>query len=200
MNDPQNQTPNSQSEPKPLFTHGRTGKVARLPKAVRDRICQLMLDGHTYLQIIEELGDDGKALNEDNLSSWKSGGYLDWRREEKELAEIQTRQENAADVGRATEGTSLCEATRKMLIAQILDALRDTGTTSLQNALAEKPETYVRLLHAVARLSVGAISCERHRLNEASRKASLEKEQARPGDRSISASTVATVEELLRTH
>src|SRR5439155_26806962 len=82
MNNPQD--PNSKdsppaSSPDPKHSHGRTGKVARLPKRARDTINQMMLDGHTYLEIITALGDDGKELNEDNLSTWKSGGYLEFR-------------------------------------------------------------------------------------------------------------------------
>src|SRR2546421_11844157 len=62
-------------------TDRRRGKVARLPKSVRDQINVMIQDGVTYLEIIERLGPDASALNEQNLSSWKSGGYLDWLRE-----------------------------------------------------------------------------------------------------------------------
>src|ERR1051326_6246300 len=174
----------------PKYSHGRTGKVARLPKAIRDKINLMMLDGHTYLQIIAELGDDGKDLNEDNLSTWKSAGFLDFRREEKELADIRVRQEYAADVARETPGVSLCEATSKMMIAQVLDALRDAGPGSLQTALADKPEIYVRLLHAVARLSTGALICERHRVLEEERKAASENLKADPSKLAITSETI----------
>ena len=200
MNDPQ--TPENQTPSRPAstgFTGGRIGKVARLPKSIRDKISQLMLDGRTYLQIIAELGEEGESLTEDNLGTWKSSGYLEYRRDEKEMADMRFRHEYAADLARETEGTSLCEATSKMLLAQILDALRDAGPGSLQSALADKPEIYVRLAHAVARISVGAIACERQRLNEAQRKAQMDKENADPADRSISSETVSTVDELLRT-
>ena len=62
----------------PIPDHRRNGKIAALPKAVRDRINLMMLDGLTYLEIIAELGDVGKGLNEDNLGNWKSGGYTQW--------------------------------------------------------------------------------------------------------------------------
>lgn len=187
-------------EQKPAFTHGRTGKVARLPKPLRDKVSQMMLDGHTYLEIIAALGDDGKHLNEDNLANWKSGGYLEWRREEVELSDVRVRQEYAADLAEATQGTSLCEATSKILLSQILSALREAGATGLQSALAEKPEIYVRLFHAVSRLSTSAIACERHRINEEQRQANLQKEKVDPSDRSITPETLSTVEELLRNH
>src|SRR5437667_9489040 len=83
--------------------HTRTGKVARLSKPVRDKICQMMLDGRVYLEIIAELGEDGKDLNEDNLSTWKSGGYLEWRTEELELLEMRYHQEYANDLARESK-------------------------------------------------------------------------------------------------
>jgi hypothetical protein len=38
---------------KPSHTHTRTGKIARLPKTVRDQINQMMLDGVPFAKIIE---------------------------------------------------------------------------------------------------------------------------------------------------
>ena len=178
----------------------RNGKVARLPKAVRNRLNHMMLDGLTYRQIIEALGEDGQSLNEDNLTTWKTGGYLDWRREEMDLAEIRVRQEYALELARETEGTSLCEATSKMLVAQIMDGLRGAGPNSLQTALADKPEIYVRLLNSVARLSTAAISCEQQRLREEARKASLAKEKSDPADRSITQETLTNIDQMLRNH
>ena len=52
--------------------------VARLRKELRDRINHMMLGGFTYLQIINSLGEEGKDLNEQNLSNWKETGYTQW--------------------------------------------------------------------------------------------------------------------------
>ena len=203
MNDPQNPYPTAAtpSSPPPFKSpYGCIGKVERLPKAVRDRINELMAAGLTYLQIIAELGEDAKDLNEDNLATWKSGGYLKARKEENEVLESRLRQEHAADLARATQGTGLCEATSKMLLGQILDTLNDAGPGSLQTALSEKPELYVRLLHAVARLSGTAVSLERERIKEAERKAQLEDAKSPPEDRSITDQTIGVVSEMLRNH
>lgn len=62
--------------PRPPAT--RNGKVARLPKSVRDQLNTMMQDGVPYLTIIDRLGTYGVGLTENNLSNWKSGGYLDW--------------------------------------------------------------------------------------------------------------------------
>jgi hypothetical protein len=79
--------------PGPTYTHTRTGKIARLPKTVRDQINQMMLDGVPFAKIIENIGEPGKFLNNDNLTSWKKGGYRDW------LLEMQ----HAQDLGATRE-------------------------------------------------------------------------------------------------
>jgi len=48
------------------------GNVARLPKSVRDQINNWMLDGVSYPDIIERLGEQGKHLKPDHLYQWKS--------------------------------------------------------------------------------------------------------------------------------
>src|SRR3954463_4704238 len=60
----------------------RTGKVARLPKHIREIVNQLIEDGCTYLYIIkrlEELGHPG--FFNCNISRWRTGGYQTWLRE-----------------------------------------------------------------------------------------------------------------------
>src|SRR3954468_18578267 len=59
----------------------RTGKIARLPKPVRDHLNAMLQDGVPYQQIMERLGPHGDALNEQNITNWKKGGYQDWLRE-----------------------------------------------------------------------------------------------------------------------
>jgi len=74
------------------------GKVARLPKALRDKINLMIQDGLSYPAIIKSLGDSGKHLTVLNLSRWRRGGYKDWLLEQSWLADIRTRQESAADL------------------------------------------------------------------------------------------------------
>ena len=93
------------AEQKPTKSRRRNGKVARLPKAIRERINQMMADGRVYLHIIAELGEDGKTLNEDSLANWKSGGYAEWLKEQRELEEMRLTQEYAVDLARESEAT-----------------------------------------------------------------------------------------------
>src|SRR5712672_3124763 len=56
----------------------RNGKIARLPKETRDMINRMLDDGIPYHVIIDELGEAGEALNTQNLTNWKQGGYQEW--------------------------------------------------------------------------------------------------------------------------
>ena len=61
----------------------RNGKVARLPKQMRDQINQMLDDNLHYHSIIKSLGDQGKDLETDHIRRWKSGGYRDYLREQR---------------------------------------------------------------------------------------------------------------------
>ncbi|MDB6059686.1 MAG: hypothetical protein JWO95_3530, partial [Verrucomicrobiales bacterium] len=62
--------------------HRRNGKVARLPKGVREQLNELLDDGVEYAEIIKTLGDAGKGLTKHNVSQWARGGYRDWIKEQ----------------------------------------------------------------------------------------------------------------------
>jgi hypothetical protein len=68
----------------------RNGKIAHLPRDLRDRICQCIYDGASLTKLAEALNHmpevksvlanhfEGHPLNKQNLSEWKAGGYRDW--------------------------------------------------------------------------------------------------------------------------
>ena len=69
----------------------RRGKIARLPKNIRDQVNQRLDDGERGAPIVAWLNSlpevqailardfDGKAITEQNLSEWRKGGYRDWQ-------------------------------------------------------------------------------------------------------------------------
>ncbi len=189
MNDPQNPYPYSQPQPPPPAVpnpvttptpNRRNGKVAQLPKAVRDRINEMLLDGLTYAEIISELGDDGKSLNAENISNWYSGGYQEWLKEQRRREDMRIRQELAMDLGRLKNGSDLSQAAFQIAVTQICETLADLDPAVLRKALETDPKNYTRLLNALPNLSEGELKCERHSTDAAERKARIEKEQAAP--------------------
>ena len=70
----------------------RHGKIARLPRRVRDQVNVRLEDGEAGVKIVEWLNAmpevkevlaesfGGRPINEQNLSDWKQGGYEEWLR------------------------------------------------------------------------------------------------------------------------
>jgi hypothetical protein len=68
----------------------RTGKIARLPRAVREQLNRRLRDGEqgkrlvAWLKSLPEVQSvlaaefSGRTLSEQNLSEWKQGGYREW--------------------------------------------------------------------------------------------------------------------------
>src|SRR5260221_1302376 len=103
----------------------------------------MISDGLTYTAIIQALGEDGKGLNEDNVSNWKLGGYKDWVTEQKDLEEMGLWEEYTLELVKQNTGSALNEATIKLATVQIRKALRNIGHSSLEAALEERPDSYM---------------------------------------------------------
>lgn len=75
----------------------RTGKIARLPRAVRQELNRRLqnseqgkklvawLNALPEVQAIVAAEFGGKAIREQNLSEWKQGGYRDWQAQQEAL-------------------------------------------------------------------------------------------------------------------
>ncbi len=170
-------TPPTTTSPEP--SHRRNGLVARLPKAARDRLNHLMLDGLTYKAIIEALGPDGETLTENSLSTWHAGGYQDWLRNQQRIDEYRAKFELALDLVTQKPNTVIQEAGRQIVSAQLCDLLLSFDASHLAATLTEKPELYPRLVNALARICEGEVAVtHRHAQGELLR-AKLATEQAK---------------------
>src|SRR3954453_8512494 len=70
----------------------RTGKIARLPREIRQELNQRLckeetgaslvgwLNGLPEVQAILDAQFNGAPIREQNLSEWRKGGYVDWRK------------------------------------------------------------------------------------------------------------------------
>src|SRR5437867_2935497 len=169
---------------KPTPAHLRNGKVARLPKAFRDQINQMISDGFTYGEIIQELGEAGSGLSEGNVGNWKAGGYQDWLKEQQRLDGMRVRQEFAIDLVRSNDGAQTHQAVSQIAALNLCDLLDDFHPARLKQVLETDPATYTMLLNAYTRLlmvlpklSEAELNCERRRAEAAERKAKCEKEK-----------------------
>jgi hypothetical protein len=119
----------------------RRGKIARLPKEVRDELNQRLQNGEAGTQLIEWLNGlkkvqavlkadfDGRPINDQNLSEWRAGGYSDWERVMELQARAQQLQENSAGLEEAAGGAGISNYYSTLLAVKI---------TELADALLEK--------------------------------------------------------------
>ena len=68
----------------------RTGKIARLPREIRNQLNRRLHDGEPGVQLVTWINSlpevqavlkaefDERSISEQNLSEWKQGGYRDW--------------------------------------------------------------------------------------------------------------------------
>ena len=114
----------------------RNGKIARLPKAIRDELNQRLEDGQMGVRLVEWLNSlpevqqvlteqfDGRAINEVNLTEWKGGGFPDWQARRDMQAHAQELAEEATDLKAALPG-ALAEHLNVVVAARYAQLLNE---------------------------------------------------------------------------
>ena len=122
----------------------RTGKIARLPREIRDQLNQRLLDGQPGQRLLAWLNSlpevqrvlaadfDGRPLSEQNLSQWKAGGYEDWLTRRETLDQSRELTADYRELAAATDG-KLTDHLSTVLTARYAAALAEwdkqtTGT------------------------------------------------------------------------
>jgi len=182
MNDSKDPIPNGQP-PNPFAAMTipeptGNGKVARLRKELRDTINEMMLDGVTYGEIIAALGEEGKHLNEQNLSNWKSGGYTRWLKGRERREDLLAIQEAIIDRALKHGGPDLSKAAIQMAVTKASQLLESLPTEDMKKTMDSN--NFTRLLNALAKLADGEIKCEVHELEAAEREAKRKHDDQAP--------------------
>jgi hypothetical protein len=114
----------------------RTGKISRLPHAVRESLNERLRDGIRSCEIAVWLNSlptvrevlekrmDGSLITEDNVFKWRRGGYLDW-------LEHQRNKEAVASMGAGCR--SIDPAERDGLAGQISFGITARLVTQMRN-------------------------------------------------------------------
>ena len=88
----------------------RLGKIARLPRVIRDQLNIRLQNGEVGRQLVGWLNGlpetaamlqaqfGGRPINEQNLTEWKQGGYEDWLRHQENCMEARLLTENATEL------------------------------------------------------------------------------------------------------
>lgn len=106
----------------------RNGKIARLPREIRDELNQRLDNGEQGVELVAWLNQlpevkealnkqfNGRPINEVNLTEWKNGGYVEWQAQQTTMALAQEFKATAgqwADLG----GAELTECLKNAVAA-----------------------------------------------------------------------------------
>jgi hypothetical protein len=153
------QTP---SEDLLTFQHRGNGKVARLPKPIRDQINQMLLDGLSYAEVIERLGEQGKDLRTDNIGEWKRRGYQDWLLQREWLEQLTSKSSFSTDILAAPETSGLHEAGLRFAAAQMFDQLMRFNAALNTPDSQDTSDKFSRLVNALSRLNRAALAFKKY--------------------------------------
>lgn len=158
----------------------RTGKIAALPLTVREQLNERLRDGEGGPQILPWLNEQAAAalashprwqadttINDNALSNWRNGGYVDWCKDLLKLDMIGRKVDLAARI--AALGGSVNDAAAQIMAGDLLGVLDTAGTTIVGGADdgAEIPEgpdkiglaiAIAKLLDATAKSRVAGVA------------------------------------------
>ncbi len=159
---------------------GRSGKIARLPRSIRDELNQRLDDGGLGVQLVAWLNElpevkevlaayfEGRVITEDNLSEWRRGGFLDWRSQRDALAFIADMRSEGNELGKVTVA-ELAEPLTMALMAHYTAAVNRSNGDDI-----EEPRERVKRLSKSLRDVVRLRRCELARERTQIQRESLE--------------------------
>jgi len=154
----QNDQPASPTADLLTFQHRGNGKVARLPKAIRDQLNQMLLDGLTYSEIIERLGDHAKDLKPNNIGEWKKRGYQDWLLQREWLDQLTSKSSFSTEILAAPDTNNLHEAGLRFAAAQMFDQFMRFNAALGAPDSPDISDKFARLVNALSRLNRAALA------------------------------------------
>jgi hypothetical protein len=137
----------------------RLGKIAQLPKTIRDQLNQRLENGQQSPDLLRWLNGlpntkkllakkfGNQPITKSNLSSWRHGGFQDWRADQAREARIQRISESGASLEQAETG-DLFENFARIAVAELMADL-----DSLKKLRDEKRSQFLHnLVRDLARL------------------------------------------------
>jgi hypothetical protein len=150
----------------------RTGKIARLPLAVREPLNQRMLDGQEGKALVEWLNSlpevqailaaqfQGRPIREQNLSEWRKGGHQTWKAEKNTQQKLTSLLEKISGL----EGVAKDGLTHKLAFYLTTRIAMELQRLELAPDGAEKAKAMRELTANLVALRRGDLELERLRL------------------------------------
>ena len=156
----------------------RNGKIARLPRNIREQLNRKLEDGETGGRIVEWLNAlpdvqavlaaefEGGRISEQNLSKWRGGGYQDWQKQQERRALVRQLTEDAGELKTDADGVEVSNHLSAVLTAELAESARDCLATLTDPAeRCARAQEFLRTLERVRRQDyrAGRLEIERER-------------------------------------
>ena len=114
------------------MNHTRTGKIARLPKAVREVLSDRLEQGETAAELLAWLNGlacvqaalaenfGGRPITEQNLSDWRAGGHQDWLQHEQARLLVAELTERNGDLTQAAHQEDISDHLAQRLAVELI--------------------------------------------------------------------------------
>jgi hypothetical protein len=118
----------------------RNGKIAQLPKDVREELNRRLENGCRGNRLVKWLNElpavkeilreqfDDRPISHQNLSQWREGGYADWLRHQGTQEQIRWVVERSEDVDKVEGNEHLCERLARVAAAELAEHLQRLST------------------------------------------------------------------------
>jgi hypothetical protein len=149
---PDNPTPARKNGKTVRPSRKRRGKIARLPKHIREELNTRLEDGQSHDDILLWLHQNGQSgFNKQNLTNWHYGGYEDWKRENQRIDNQAMQREWLAEQFADSQPGELFTFIDQLFVSQLMDSLFGLDTAEMKTALGRNPRHFVALFNAFNR-------------------------------------------------
>ena len=154
----------------PLPTNGDyrgNGKIARLPKALRDQVNVMLRDGVAYSAIrrkLHKLGNpEADGISDQNFSNYKTAGHQRWLREQEWRDDMQQTRAEALEFIGSNDDSKLEQVTLKTAAMRLYQLFKQFDAVTFSAAVEAKPEAYTRLFSVLPRITREALRYQKYR-------------------------------------
>jgi hypothetical protein len=153
-----------------------TGKIAALPRDLREELCRRLENGKTGAEILPWLNAlpevvailadrfNAVAISDANLSNWRDSGYFEWQKRGERTQRIRDLADYARKLGE--DGADVFAGGAAIAGGTLMELLDDLDPDAQKELLAEKPENLPKFINALARLQGEAAKREVISLNK----------------------------------
>jgi hypothetical protein len=147
--------------------HRPNGKIARLPKDLRDKVNVMLRDGVPYSRVLKHIEDSlpvplEDPISEQNLSNWKNAGHQVWLHDQEQREEILEARDDALQFPGDDE-SRLEQATLKIASTRLFQLFKHLEPAAFAGLAQRKPETYARLFSALPRITREGLRYQKYR-------------------------------------